>query len=60
MKLVGITDIDCPDCGVSRGQWCERHGETLGGALLACAARHRKVIRINKQQTTKGTNSNDN
>ena len=31
----------CPSCGAAEMQWCSRHGETLAGPLLMCAARSR-------------------
>ena len=31
----------CPECGAAAGEWCHRHGVTMGGALLMCPARYR-------------------
>lgn len=52
MTHLNITDIDCPDCRATRGEWCERHGQMMGGALLACVGRSREVIRLNDEEQT--------
>jgi len=56
---IQIADIDCPDCRVQRGQWCERHGQVLGGNLLACVGRSREVLRLNKIASTTVDTQND-
>jgi hypothetical protein len=51
-----ITDIDCPNCHAPEGEWCQRHGQVMGGALLACALRSREVIRLNNNNNNEGDN----
>jgi hypothetical protein len=55
-SLLQITDIACPNCHAIEGEWCQRHGQVLGGALLACALRSREVIRLNNIINNEGDN----
>jgi hypothetical protein len=60
MKHLNVTDIDCPNCGVKRGEWCRRHNETLAGATLVCVARSREVTQRNQiASATADTNTNN-
>lgn len=42
-NVAALVSVECPECHAPVGEWCTRHGVTVGGLLLMCPARRRVV-----------------